>query len=206
MESLGPFLGAYGYPAVFGWTVIQQVVAVVPGEPFLLGVGTLAGSSRFSLWLAAAFALAGTVTGDLIWYEIGSRGGHRVLKYLGRFLDRAGHVHSAHGRSGVSALLIGKIVPGLNGMGPPLAGAIGMSRLRFLILDLFGATLWVGLYLGLGYAFHDQLAEAAVLASHLAAWRLAIVGATFALYLSVTVIRRQFVVSTLRVAPIRSEE
>jgi membrane protein DedA with SNARE-associated domain len=54
--------------------------------------------------------------------------------------------------------VIGEIVPGFNGIGQPLAGALGMSRMRFLIFDLFGVILWVGLYVGLGYALHDQLA------------------------------------------------
>lgn len=35
--------------------------------------------------------------------------------------------------------------------------ALGMPRLRFVFFDVLGATLWVGLYIGLGYALRDQL-------------------------------------------------
>jgi hypothetical protein len=72
-------------------------------------------------------------------------------------------------RRGASALLIAKFLPGLNSIGQPLAGALGMPRQRFVIFDVLGAVLWVGLYVGLGYALHDQLAEAVVLADRLGA-------------------------------------
>ena len=94
-------------------------------------------------------------------------------------LDRAGHVcasgEDSFARWGANALLIAKFLPGLNSIGQPLAGALGMSRLRFVIFDVLGAMLWVGLYVGLGYAFNDQLAEVAVLAERLGGWAVAII-------------------------------
>ena len=84
MESLEIFIRTYGYPALFGGMVMEQFVPPLPGEPLLLGAGALAGTGHFRLWFAAALALAGTVVGDLVWYEIGRRGGHRVLKRLCR--------------------------------------------------------------------------------------------------------------------------
>ena len=65
------------------------------------------------------------------------------------------------------ALLVAKFVPGLHSVAQPLAGALGMRRARFFVFDLMGALLWVGLYVGLGYAFHDELARAAMLARQL---------------------------------------
>src|SRR5207244_11802705 len=75
MDSLDLFIRTYGYPALFGGMVLEQFVPPMPGEPLLLGAGALAGNGRLSLWLAAALALAGTVVGDLVWYEIGRIGG-----------------------------------------------------------------------------------------------------------------------------------
>jgi len=106
--------------------------------------------------LAATLALAGTVVGDLVWYEIGRRAGHRVLKWMCRLsiepdtCVRGGE--DSFARRGASALLIAKFLPGLNSIGQPLAGALGMPRQRFVIFDVLGAVLWVGLYVGLGYA------------------------------------------------------
>ena len=176
----------------------------------MLGIGALAGTGRLGVWLAVAFALAGSVVGDHIWYEIGRRGGNRVLKSLCRLtIEPDTCVRRAEdtlARRGASALLIGKIVPGFNGIGQPLAGALRMSRLQFLIFDLIGTALWVGLYVGLGYALHDQLADAAVLANRLGGWAIVIVVSAFALYLAVKVIRRQLFLRKLRIARISPEE
>ena len=210
METLDVFIRTYGYPALFGGMVIEQFVPPMAGEPLLLGAGALAGTGRFSLWLAAALALAGTVLGDLVWYEVGRRGGHRVLKRLCGFsiepdtCVRRGQ--DTFARRGASALLIAKFLPGLNSIGQPLAGALGMSRRRFVIFDMAGAMLWVGLYVGLGYALHDQLAEAALLADRLGGWAIVIVAGAFGMYLAVKVTRRRLFIRRLRTSRISPEE
>jgi hypothetical protein len=107
---------------------------------------------------------------------------------------------------GASALLIAKFLPGLNSIGQPLAGALGMPRHRFLVFDVLGAALWVGLYVGLGYTLHDQLAEAAALAERLGVWAVAVVAGAFGFYLGVKVTRRQLFLRQLRIARITVEE
>ena len=210
MEALDLFIRMYGYPALFGGMVLEQFVPPMPGEPLLLGAGALAGNGRLSLWFAAALALAGTVVGDLVWYEIGRIGGQRVLKWMCRLaiepdtcVRNGAETLTSHG---ASALLIAKFVPGLNSIGQPLAGALGMPRRRFMMFDGLGAVLWVGLYVGLGFAFHDQLAEAVLLADHLGGWALVIVAVAFGLYLGIKVIRRQLFLRELRIARISPEE
>ena len=210
METLDLFILLYGYPALFGGMVLEQFVPPMPGEPLLLGAGALAGNGRFNVWLAAALALAGTVLGDLVWYEVGRIGGHRVLKWMCR-LSIEPDICVRNGediltRRGASALLIAKFVPGLNSIGQPLAGALGMPRRRFVIFDVLGAVLWVGLYVGLGYALHDQLAEAALLANRLGGWAIVIVAGAFGLYLGIKVLRRQLFIRQLRIARISPEE
>jgi len=210
MEALDLFIRMYGYPALFGGMVLEQFVPPMPGEPLLLGAGALAGNGRLSLSLAAALALAGTVVGDLVWYEIGRIGGQRVLKWMCRLaiepdtcVRNGAETLTSHG---ASALLIAKFVPGLNSIGQPLAGALGMPRRRFMMFDALGAVLWVGLYVGLGFAFHDQLAEAVLLADRLGGWALVIVAVAFGLYLGIKVIRRQLFLRELRIARISPEE
>jgi membrane protein DedA with SNARE-associated domain len=194
MANLDVLIRAYGYPALFGAMVIEQFVPPMAGEPLLLGAGALAGTAHFRLWLAAALALTGTVAGDLVWYEVGLRGGHRVLKRLCRFSiepDSCGRRgEDTFARRGASAL----------------AGALGMPRLRFLIFDVSGAVLWVGLYVGLGYALHDQLAEAARLADRLGGWAIVIVVVALSAYVGVKVTRRQLFLRKLRIARISPEE
>jgi membrane protein DedA with SNARE-associated domain len=210
VESLDLFIRTYGYPALFGGMVIEQFIPPMPGEPLLLGAGALAGNGRLSVWLAGVLAVAGTVVGDLVWYEVGRLGGNRVLKWMCRLsIEPDSCVRNGEetlARRGASALLIAKFVPGLNSIGQPLAGALGMPRRRFVIFDLLGAVLWVGLYVGLGYALHDQLAEAARLADRLGGSAIAIVAGAFGLYLGIKVTRRQLFLRELRMARISPEE
>lgn len=210
MESVDAFIRHYGYSALFVGMVVEQFVPPMPGEPLLLGAGALAGTGYFRLWLAVTLALAGTVVGDLLWYEAGRRGGHRVLKWLCRIAIepdtcvRRGENTFAH--RGASALLIAKFLPGLNSIGQPLAGALGMPRHRFLLFDVLGAVLWVGLYVGLGYTLHDQLAEAAALAERLGVRAVVVVAGAFGAYLALKVARRQLFLRQLRIARITVEE
>jgi membrane protein DedA with SNARE-associated domain len=210
VESLDLFIRTYGYPALFVTMVVEQFVPPLAGEPILLGAGALAGTGRFSPGLAAALALAGTIAGDLVWYEVGRWGGYRVLRQLCRIAVepdtcvRRGEETFA--RRGASALLIAKFLPGLNSIGQPLAGALGMPRLRFVLFDTLGAVLWVGTYVGLGYALHDQLAKAALLADRLGWWAVVIGVGAVGLYLSVKVTRRQLFLRQVRMARISPEE
>lgn len=210
MEGVDAFIHAYGYPALFGAMVIEQFVPPLAGEPILLGAGALAGTGYFRLWFATALALAGTVVGDLVWYEVGRLGGQRVLRRMCRLTIepdtcvRRGV--DTFTRWGARALLIAKFLPGLNSIGQPLAGALGMPRRRFVIFDVLGAVLWVGLYVGLGYLLHDQLAEAARLAHRLGGWAIVIIGGAVAAYLGIKVTRRQLFIRRLRIARIGPEE
>ena len=52
---------------------------------------------------------------------------------------------------------------------------------------------------GLGFALHDQLAQAALLAQRLGGWAVVIAGAAFAIYLAIKVIRRQLFLRELRI-------
>ena len=210
MEGLDAFIHTYGSAALFGAMVIEQFVPPLAGEPILLGAGALAGTGYFRLWLATTLALASTVVGDLVWYEVGRRGGPRVLKRLCRFsmepdtCVRRGT--DTFARYGAGALVIAKFLPGLNSIGQPLAGALGMARRRFVIFDVLGAMLWVGLYVGLGYAFRDQLAAAVLLADRLGGWAIVIVVGAIGAYVGVKVTRRQLFLRRLRVARISPEE
>ena len=91
-------------------------------------------------------------------------------------------------------------------MAQPLAGALGMRRGPFLLFDLLGALLWVGLYVGLGYVLHGQLVRAAALAEQVGGGAFLVLAGAFAAYLAVKVVRRQRFLRRLRIARITPDE
>jgi len=60
-------------------------------------------------------------------------------------------------RHGLKSLLVAKFVPGLNTIGPPLAGMLKISALKFALYDLAGISLWAGSALSLGVIFRTQV-------------------------------------------------
>ncbi len=197
---------AYGYPALFAGMLFQQLVPFVPGEPFLLGAGALAGAGRFNLWMAFALAVSASVAGDHAWYEVGRRGGPRILRWLCRLsIEPDTCVRNRQDtltRRGGNAFVLGKVIPGFNGIAQPLAGVLRIPRWKFLVLDVAGTSIWVGLYFGLGFVLREQLAEVARLAHRLGGWAIVILIAAFALYLAVKMTVRHIFIRQLRVARI----
>ena len=60
-------------------------------------------------------------------------------------------------RLGPFALVVGKFVPGLQTLAPPMSGLTGVSISLFLLLDSLGALLWSGLFVSLGFFFHTEI-------------------------------------------------
>jgi len=52
---------------------------------------------------------------------------------------------------------LAKFVPGLDGLMPPLAGALNVATVLFLLFDAMGALFWSAGYCFLGYLFSDRL-------------------------------------------------
>ena len=66
-------------------------------------------------------------------------------------------IASFFSRYGRVSIVLAKFVPGFGILVPPLAGSMGVSPLKFLLLDAFGALAWAGSHLLLGYLFRKNL-------------------------------------------------
>src|SRR5206468_273275 len=123
--------------------------------------GGLAATGRVSLTLALAVATAANVLGDAVWYLAGRRFGHRVMSLLCRVsLSPDSCVRQSETlvtRWGASSLVAAKFVPGVSRVVAPMAGALGMPLRRFIAYDAVAGAIWVGLFLALGVAFHQQI-------------------------------------------------
>src|SRR5258706_14588445 len=87
-------------------------------------------------------------------------------------------------RWGVNALLVGNFIPGLSTVAPPLAGATGVGWLRFLVLSALGASLWVGIGLGAGWIFKEQIGYLLGRFDRTGALAVVVLGALFAAYVA----------------------
>jgi membrane protein DedA with SNARE-associated domain len=165
------FLVRHGYVLLFSVVLAEQLGLPVPAAPFLLAAGALAGMGQLHPASALLVALLATGLSDGFWFELGRRKGARILSLLCRLsLEPDSCVRKteeAFVRRGPNTLLVAKFVPGLTTVAPPLAGVIGMNRLRFHLLSTAGALLWVGTWMLLGWVFRHQLDKVARRASEL---------------------------------------
>ena len=165
MNDVLQFLIQHGYTILFGVVFLEQAGLPVASVPVLLGVGALSAEGHFSIAVSLLLAVAASLCADIIWYELGRLRGFGVLRVLCRIsLEPDTCVRRTTGafrKHGPGTLVAAKFIPGFGAVATPMAGLLGMSLPRFLILDTTGVALWAGLYLGLGVVFRSQLEKAA---------------------------------------------
>ena len=210
MNETVRFLLRHGYTVVFLWVFAEQIGLPLPSSPLLLAAGALAGRGRLSLGVAVGLAIIAALASDVLWYELGRRRGIKVLQTLCRISlepdSCVRRTENAFARHGARSLLVAKFVPGLNTAAPPLAGIIRMRPARFFLFDLLGTAIWVGVFVGLGYLFSDQLERVADRALALGTGLLVLLLGSLGGYLTWKYFKRRRFLRELRIARITPEE
>lgn len=187
MEHVVPFLKEYGYAVLFFWVFGVTMGLPLPTAPLFITVGALAGLGHLNLLLCIGLGTCAALLSDIFWYRMGRRQGGKVLSQVCRIsLEPDSCVRwteNVFARHGASALLVTKLVPGLSAVSTPLAGVIRMRMPLFLLFDLMGILIWIGVYTLLGYVFREQLDSALSYASGMGNTVLVLVGGVLALYI-----------------------
>jgi membrane protein DedA with SNARE-associated domain/rhodanese-related sulfurtransferase len=151
----------YGYILLFAWVLVEQVGIPLPAAPVILAAGALSAEGQISFSLALLVGVAASIIADSVWFHVGRRYGHHVLRILCKLsLEPTTCVRKTQdsfGRRQGVTLMIAKFVPGLATLAPPVAGENGMSFAAFVVFDGIGAILWVGGLLAIGRFFGDLL-------------------------------------------------
>jgi len=202
MSTVFQFVLKHGYSILFAALFAHQIGLPLPGPLFLLAAGALAASGKLGLVTSFGLAVIACVLADWVWYEAGRRWGKKVLHFIHR-LTRDPDYHDRRAKEtfaqyGVSLLLIAKFVPGLDAVTPPLAGTSRTSRVRFFAFDALGASLYSGIYAGLGYFFSHDLDRAAVYAGRAGALLAGLALAALSIYAVRKLVLRHRFASDLR--------
>jgi membrane protein DedA with SNARE-associated domain/rhodanese-related sulfurtransferase len=151
----------YGYLLIFAWVLVEQLGLPLPSVPVLLAAGALSAQRQISFPLALGVGVAAALTADSVWFFIGRRQGHRVLRLLCKLslepTTCVRRTQDSFGRRGGTMLMFAKFVPGLSTLAPPVAGQNGMGFGAFLLYDGIGAVSWVGVAMACGRFFGDLL-------------------------------------------------
>jgi membrane protein DedA with SNARE-associated domain len=210
MHSTLEFVLRHGYTLVFLIVLTEQAGLPIPALPVLLAAGALAGQGKLSLPAALALAVVASLIADFVWYELGWRRGHSILRLLCRISlepdSCVRRTENLFAQRGARSLLVAKFIPGLSTASATLAGMLRMRLWRFLAWDAAGALLWAGALAGVGFIFSAQLDRVAVYAQHLGAGLLVLLVGSFSAYIAFKYYQRQRFIRELRIARITPEE
>lgn len=164
-ETLLASLPSYGLSLLAVVVGISCLGAPLPASIVMMLMGALATAGDFTLWIVMAVALGSALAGDQIGYLLGRIAGRRLLPIITRntarraAVERAEREMDARGNLAVflTRWLLAPLGPYLN----LIAGASGFPWLRFTVAGIFGETVWVGLYTGLGATFSSSVTEIA---------------------------------------------
>lgn len=152
------FDGLYGDAAVIVLcSVLFANEAGVPmptnGELILIAGGILVGTGAVDPWLFVPLAIAASAGGAFVGYSwarlVGESGLQAVAERIGQG-RRLARVSARLGRAGPLRIALFRLTPGFRVYTSLVAGAVGVSRLRFLAGIGPLILLWVGAYTALG--------------------------------------------------------
>ena len=77
-----PILATHGYLIVFVWVFLDQAALPLPAIPVLIAAGALVATGALDLWWVIAAASFAALLADVIWYQLGKRGGDKAISYV----------------------------------------------------------------------------------------------------------------------------
>ena len=160
-QHLSQVIAAYG-----GWTYLILFVIVfcetglvvtpfLPGDSLLFAGGTFAALGALDVRLMILLLVAAAVLGDTVNYWVGAAVGPRAFSGELRFLKQAhlDRTRAFYARHGGKTIILARFVPIVRTFAPFVAGVGTMTYPRFLLYNVVGAVLWVGLLVPAGFFF-----------------------------------------------------
>lgn len=154
-DQYGTWIYAILFLIVFCETGLV-VTPFLPGDSLLFVAGTIAGAGAMNVHLLAALLLVAAILGDSLNYAIGHYIGPKIFRFDDSWFFKKSHVERTHAffeRHGGKTIIIARFLPIVRTYAPFVAGIGRMDYRKFLLFNVAGAVLWVGLLVYLGYFF-----------------------------------------------------
>ena len=163
LDGLVADYGAWVYAILFVIVFCETGLVVtpfLPGDSLLFAVGAIAGlpNASLNLLLAMLIILIAAILGDTVNYWVGKLAGRKLVEKFPRLIKQK-HIdktHQFYERYGGKTIIIARFVPIVRTFAPFVAGVGAMTYSRFMLFNVAGALLWVGLITPAGYFFANM--------------------------------------------------
>lgn len=155
VEQYGTWVYAILFLIVFCETGLV-VTPFLPGDSLLFVAGTIAGAGAMNVHLLAVLLLIAAILGDSLNYAIGHYIGPKIFRFDDSWFFKKSHVERTHAffeRHGGKTIIIARFLPIVRTYAPFVAGIGRMDYRKFLLFNVAGAIVWIGLLVYLGYFF-----------------------------------------------------
>ncbi|MBI2043444.1 VTT domain-containing protein [Candidatus Pacearchaeota archaeon] len=158
-KYIGIFMENYGlltYLILFAIIFLETGLVftpLLPGDSLLFVSGTLAASGSINILLLFFILSIAAILGDSVNYWMGNYLGKKISskrfvrkEYLQRTRD-------FYDKYGVKTIIIARFIPIVRTFAPFIAGIGKMNYSRFLVFNVVGGILWVGIFVFSGFFF-----------------------------------------------------
>lgn len=151
--------GVWTYAILFAIIFIETglvVMPFLPGDSLVFVAGALAASGSLNILVLLAILIAAAILGDSLNYTIGKFIGPRAFtKEQGIFFrrDYLEKTKVFYEKHGPKTIIIARFMPFIRTFAPFVAGIGQMHYPKFLLYNVMGGVIWVGLFAIGGFLF-----------------------------------------------------
>jgi membrane-associated protein len=127
----------------------------LPGDSLLFAAGTFAARGSFNVHLLVILLISAAILGDNVNYWIGRKLGTKLFERNSRFLKKEylDKTHKFYEKHGGKTIILARFFPIIRTFSPFVAGLGKMNYTKFLLNDIAGGIIWIGIFTFAGYFF-----------------------------------------------------
>lgn len=134
----------------------------LPGDSLIFVTGIAFSGNRdtsLSFFPMLLLVITAGVLGNVVGYWFGKKSGPLLFKKENSLLFRRNHLIAAkafYDKRGAITIFIARFLPIIRTFAPIVAGVVQMPYRKFMIYNILGCAVWVGLFMSAGYLLGER--------------------------------------------------